>query len=105
MIFEQECFQIILHGGNARSIAYEALGKLKQGQMEAAKEKIAEAKEELTLAGCQHAQLLQSFVTDETLKVEMLLVHAEDHMSSSSVIVEMTQELMEVYERLERLEN
>lgn len=105
MKFEQECFQIILHSGNARSIAYEALGKVKQGQMEEAKKKFAEAKDELTQAGCQHAQLLQRFVTDESLQVEMLLVHAEDHMSSSNVIVEMVQELMEVYERLERLEN
>ena len=30
----------------------------------------------------------------------MLLVHAEDHMASSKVIVEMAQELLDIYERL-----
>ena len=100
MKFEQECFQIILHGGNARCTAYEALKEAKQGNREAAASKIAEAKEEMNLAGCEHAKLLQSFVSDETLTVEMLLVHAEDHMASSKVIVEMAQELLDIYERL-----
>ena len=100
MKFEQECFQIILHGGNARCIAYDALKEAKQGNREAAAAKMAEAREEMTLAGCDHAKLLQSFVSDEALTVEMLLVHAEDHMASSKVIVEMAQELLDIYERL-----
>ncbi len=100
MQFEQECFQIILHGGNGRSIAFEAIRYAKQNNLAQAKESLAQARIEIQEASKVHAKLLQRFVTDETCKVEMLLVHAEDHMSSSQVILEMATELIDIYERM-----
>lgn len=101
MNFEQECFQMILHGGNGRSLAFEAIQAARQGEHAAAKNKIQEAKAELLIASRQHAAVLQRFVTDQQLQVSMLLVHAEDHISSSQVMIELVQEMIMIYERMD----
>lgn len=72
---EQYSFQLILHSGNARSTAYEAL------------------------------QLVKSNAFKEgELDMNLLLIHAEDHIASSSIAVEMSGELIELYERMENYE-
>ncbi len=101
MEFEQVCLQIILHSGNGRSLAFEALREQEQGLSTSAKQKIQEAKEELILAGRQHAQLLQQYAKEEALQPTMFVVHAEDHMASSQVVVELVQEMIKLYERME----
>ena len=36
--------------------------------------------------------------------MNLLLIHAEDHITSSSIAVEMSGELIELYERMEKYE-
>ena len=46
---EQKSFQLILHSGNARSLAHEALQLIKEEKKEEANNKMKEAKKELFL--------------------------------------------------------
>lgn len=96
--FELESFQIILHSGNARSSAYEALRDVKGGDMEKGKAGIKEARTEIVIAQKEHAKLLQKF-TEEEVIVDLLLMHAEDHVSSSQIAVDLIGEMIEMYER------
>lgn len=99
---EQYSFQLILHSGNARSTAYEALQLEKNGEYESAQEKMKEAKTELIEAQKQHAQLLRIMASQEDIvEINLLLIHAEDHIASTAVAVELSEEIILLYERLE----
>ena len=92
-------FQLILHSGNARSSAYEALHEVKANHLHVGQDKIKEAREELLIALKQHAQLLRKAASEENLQVDLLLVHAEGHISSTQVAVELIDEMIQMYER------
>ena len=92
---EQYSFQLILHSGNARSTAYEALQLVKSNAFKEGEKKLSIAKEEMV-----EAQKLQ----EGELDMNLLLIHAEDHIASSSIAVEMSGELIELYERMENYE-
>jgi PTS system cellobiose-specific IIA component len=97
---EQGSFQLILHSGNARSLAYEALGCIKSGRREEGLSIYEEAKKELTEAQRRHSEILFNAVNEENENVPLLLIHAEDHISSSQVVVELVKEIMDLYGKI-----
>ena len=101
---EVASFQLILHSGNARSSAHEALSMIKQNLKPQGLEKLKEAKAELLIAQKEHAQLLRRYANAEEIQVDLLLVHAEDHIASTQVSVELIDEMIQMYERMERYE-
>lgn len=100
---QQFSFQLILHSGNARSTAYEALASYKAQDKVNGALKLEEAKKELIEAQKLHAELLRKMANEEDLDLDLLLIHAEDHISSSAVAVEMTSEMIELYQKLEEI--
>ena len=54
-------------------------------------------KSELLLAQKTHAELLRTMTNDEAIPMNLLLVHAEDHVASSEVVLTMANELFVVY--------
>ncbi|ERI89730.1 PTS system, Lactose/Cellobiose specific IIA subunit [Clostridiales bacterium oral taxon 876 str. F0540] len=97
---EQSAFKLILHSGNARSLAYEGLGLIKSGKKEEGLALYNEAKKELLEAQKKHSEFLHRAVTEQQENVPLLLIHAEDHISSSQVVVELVKEIMDLYGRL-----
>lgn len=95
---ELDSMAIILHAGNAKSSAYEALMAVKKGEFEKFDEKYAEAKQEIRLAHKAHAELLRKLSSADQMKeVDLLLVHAEGHLSSTDIAVDMIGEFGELY--------
>ena len=90
MDMEISCMQMILHSGNSRGDSSEAIECLKEKQLE-------NAKSELLLAQKTHAELLRTMTNDEAIPMNLLLVHAEDHVASSEVVLTMANELFVVY--------
>ena len=96
---EQKSFQLILHSGNARRLAHEALQLIKEEKKEEANNKMKEAKKELLEAQKLHAQMLRDMANSEEIKVDLLLIHAEDHVSGSQNCLDMAAEVIAIYER------
>nr|WP_248629980.1 PTS lactose/cellobiose transporter subunit IIA [Enterococcus cecorum] len=95
---ELDSMQIILHAGNAKSDAYEALAELKKGNTKIYKEKIQSAKDEIKLAHQSHANILRNLSSENKMKeVDLLLVHAEGHLSSTSIAVDLIEEIAELH--------
>ena len=92
--------QMILHSGNARTNAYEAIDCVKEKSFERANELLKNAKDELIISQKTHAELLRQMANAENVEMNLLLVHAEDHVSSSEMAVDMANELYMVYEIL-----
>ncbi|MBP1046181.1 PTS lactose/cellobiose transporter subunit IIA [Enterococcus sp. BWM-S5] len=103
---ELDSMAIILHAGNAKSSAYEALIEVKKNNNELFDEKYAEAKTEMKLAHKAHAELLRKLSSENRMKeVDLLLVHAEGHLSSTDIAVDMIGELGELYKWKETVSN
>ena len=91
---EAYSFQLILHSGNARSLAFEALQAAKNSTFDEANKKYDEAKAELIEAQKMHAQLLRMMANNEKIEITLLLIHGEDHITASSMAVENTREFI-----------
>lgn len=98
---EQKSFELILHSGNARSLAHEALELIKANQKAQAENKLKEAEDELIEAQKLHARFLRDMANHEEIKIDLLMVHAEDHVSGSQTCLEMAKEIIAIYERLD----
>ena len=100
MDIEVSCMQMILHSGNARGDAYEAIDDIKNKEFDKAKDLLDNAKKELLMAQKQHAELLREMASDNNVPTNLLLVHAEDHVAGSEMALDMAKELYTVYEIL-----
>ncbi|MCD7034542.1 PTS lactose/cellobiose transporter subunit IIA [Metabacillus sp. GX 13764] len=97
---ETTIFQIILHGGNGKSSAMEAIMAAKQGDFPAARQKLKEAAEALNEAHVIQNSLIQGEVRGEKTEVSLLLVHAQDHLMNAITIKDLAAEFVELYERI-----
>ena len=95
---ELDSMQIILHAGNAKSDAYEALIELKKDNYEVYKKNIKSAKYEIRLAHQAHANILRNLSLQNKMNdINLLLVHAEGHLSSTSIAIDLIEEIAELH--------
>lgn len=80
---EEEIFEIISHGGDARGFAYEALEAAKTNDMKKAEELLIKAQEELNLAHNTQTKLIQLEINGQNLKMSLLMVHAQDQLMTA----------------------
>ena len=95
-------FKLIMHSGNAKSYAMEAIREADKGNFEKANELLKEADKELLNAQKSHSGVVQNEAAGERVKVSLLLVHAEDHLASSTVIVYLAKEMVKMHYKLNK---
>lgn len=93
-------FNLILHSGNAQSCAMEAIYSAKEDDFKTAKEKLEQAQEEMVLAHKVQTELLFGEANNEKYEINVLLIHAMDHMATSNVVVELAEELVGLHQKL-----
>ncbi|MCY8923001.1 PTS lactose/cellobiose transporter subunit IIA [Bacillus atrophaeus] len=97
---EQVSFEIILHAGNARSSAMEALQHVKNNEYDSGYQKIQEAEAELLQAHQAQTRLLQKEAQGEGLSPNLLLIHAQDHLMMSMTVKDVAKEMIHLYQEL-----
>ena len=97
---EQMSFQLILHAGNAKSFAMEAIRFAKKHNFSESEEKLAEAKKDLTVAHKAQYELLAQFSSGHEISVDVLMVHAQDHVSGAALTIEMAEEIIELHKEI-----
>ncbi|WHX43045.1 PTS lactose/cellobiose transporter subunit IIA [Mesobacillus sp. AQ2] len=95
---EETIFQIILHGGNGKSSAMEAIAAAKRGDMLGAREKLADASNELNNAHLIQTSLIQGEVRGEKTELTLLMVHAQDHLMNAITLKDLASEFVDLYE-------
>ncbi|WP_106496106.1 PTS lactose/cellobiose transporter subunit IIA [Lentibacillus sp. Marseille-P4043] len=98
-------FTIILHAGNARSNAMEAISLAKAYNFIEARSKIEEADKEFAEAHHEQTKLLQDEASGEKNDVSVILVHAQDHLMTAMTVKDLAIEMIDMYERMQRLED
>lgn len=96
-------FEIILYAGNARTLAMEAIPLAKKGKYTLAKEKMAQANEELNKAHTIQTNFLQNEGKGIQTEISILLIHAQDHLMSTITVKELANEMIEMYKHMESL--
>lgn len=93
---EMISFGIVASAGQARSLAFEALRAAREGDFDRAGELLAESER----AGLEahHAQtaLLAKEASGDHTPVDVLLVHAQDHLMTSMLAQELISEIVDL---------
>lgn len=97
---EKITFGLIAYAGQARSAAYDALAKAKEGKFNEADELMKTANDFELQAHNIQTQLLTKEAQGDHTEVNVLLVHAQNHLMTSILAVELIQEIIELYRKL-----
>ncbi len=89
---------IIMHGGNARSYAMQALQEARERNFDAANKLLEEASNELNLAHQIQTDLIQAEVRGEPVEVSLLMVHAQDHLMNAMTVRDLAQEIIGLHQ-------
>lgn len=90
--------QIILHAGNGRTKAQEAIKHAKVKEFEAARVCLKEAKDNIVLAHKSQTAVIQKEAAGMSYAPCLLFTHAQDHLMTISSEVSMTRDLIDLFE-------
>ncbi len=90
-------FSVLRNARKAKNLAYKALKQMKAGNLDEAKELIAQSDEATNMAQAAENDLLD-FVQGNEDQVETWLEHSQDHLMSSMLATETIKEMIEMYE-------
>lgn len=96
---EQLAMAIILHGGNARALAHEALDKAKRRDFKGAQAKLRQAEKELGKGHDQQTKLLQREARGAGQSPTLLVAHALDHLMNAGSEKGLIAEIIELYQQ------
>lgn len=97
---QQMAFQIILAAGNGKTLAYEAIQLMKKNEFEAAEQKLEESNDAFVEAHNAQTELLQAYAGGEEIIMEIIMVHAQDHLMTGMSYRDLAIELLDVYKKL-----
>ena len=93
----ETAFRIILHAGNGKSNAMEAIQEAKAGRFEEADRLIKEAGGELGKAHDYQTRLLHGEAGGKATPVNVILMHSMDHLMTSMTVRDLAVEIIELY--------
>jgi len=99
---EETCLEIILHAGNGRAEAFEALRAAKEGDLDRATERLAAADSELAMAHQTQTRLLSGEAKGVGAAPTLLLAHALDQLMAAATEKGLIEEMIDLYRRLGR---
>lgn len=101
----QTAFQIILHAGNSKSKSIMALGKAREGRLEEANQLVEEAMEDLNVAHEVQTQMIQAEAAGQKQEMNLIMVHAQDHIGMAIVMNDVAKEMLHLYQALRSQES
>lgn len=95
--------QIILHAGDCRNLLNETINDLLDDKSEEeVKDKITQAKKEITKAHVIQTDMIQSSINEEELQTTLLFTHAQDTLMTINSEVNLVQSMIRLYRKLEK---
>lgn len=97
-------FQLILHAGNAKSKAMMAIEEARNYQFKEAEGYLEEAKAASREAHKTQTTLIQGEARGDKVEFSILLVHAQDHLTTAMSVMDQAEEFLHIYRTLNKLE-
>lgn len=96
---------LIMHGGNAKGQAFQAIQLAKEGKFDEADIALIAAGDELRDAHNVQTDMLTKEANGERTEVDLYMVHAQDHLMNAITFKDLAVELVAMEKRLQALEN
>lgn len=97
-------FGLIANAGEAKGLANDAIIKAKEGNFEEAKALIEKSREEMHKAHVFQTELITKEASGESVQMNVLLVHAQDHLMNAMNYQQLAEEFITLYERVDKIE-
>lgn len=91
---------LIMHGGDAKSNAMEAIYAAKKGDFEEADKKIEDADKALNDAHKSQTSLLTQEASGDSVEISLLLVHGQDHLMNAITFKDLAVEVIDLYRKI-----
>ena len=88
---------LIVNGGNAKSLAMQAIYAAKKGDFEEASKSLAESNDFLLKAHHGQTDLLTKEASGEKAEITLLMVHAQDHLMNAITVKDLAAEIVDLY--------
>lgn len=95
---------LIMHGGNAKGQAYQAIQLAKEGKFDEADAAMALANQELKEAHDVQTDMLTKEAQGEHTEIDLYMVHRQDHLMNALTFRDMAIELIALMKRVAELE-
>ncbi|MDZ7835104.1 MAG: PTS lactose/cellobiose transporter subunit IIA [Alkalibacterium sp.] len=91
---------LIMHGGDARSSSMEAIHAAKDEDYDLARTKLEGADASIKKAHVIQTELLSKEASGEHIEINLLLVHAQDHLMNAMTYRDLAEEMIDLYKRV-----
>ena len=98
-------FELILNAGNSKSQSLLALEAAREFDFEEAKRCLKEAEKELRAAHKAQVDMIQSEAQGNSVELNIILVHAQDHLTMAMMAKDFTEEFVNLYKTIKELKN
>ncbi|MDY3024938.1 PTS cellobiose transporter subunit IIA [Streptococcus pluranimalium] len=98
---QMAAFGIILNSGNARTTVHEAFAAMREGDYAKAEELIEAANADMLEAHHAQTELLQEYAGGTEIKIEIIMVHAQDHLMTTMTLREVAIEMLALYRKVD----
>lgn len=92
---------LIMHGGDAKSSAMEAIYAAKSNEFDGAEEKLNNANEALEKAHKSQTNLLTKEASGDSVELSLLMVHGQDHLMNAITFKDLATEVIDVYRKMD----
>lgn len=100
LTIEEIAMNIVGNAGEARSLTFEALKKAREKKFDEATELLNQAKQRSLQAHELQTELICSEADGEKVEINLLMVHAQDHLMNSILARELVEEMIEIYKKI-----
>lgn len=98
-------FELIANAGDSKSESMQSIECARLFQFDEAKEHLKKASEKLKKAHSSHFELIQKEASGEKVEVNLILVHAQDHLSGAILTRDQAEEFIELYQIIKELKD
>ena len=93
---------LIMHSGDAKSHAMEAIQSAKEYDFEAAEKSLHNAKESLVKAHQSQTEMLTKEAQGESTEITLLTVHSQDHLMTGIAFTDLAKEIVDLYKVIDK---
>lgn len=91
---------LILHASDAYRLGFEAMRLIREKKFLEAKETIKSARKKSVEGHQVQTEMLTRMMNGETIEADVLLVHAQDHLMNSVLLLDLVDEMILTFERM-----
>lgn len=93
--------EMIMHGGDAKSSAMEAIHFAKSNNFDDAIEKLADSEDAIEKAHKSQTKLLTKEASGDTIELSLLMIHGSDHLMTAVTVKDLAAEIIDVYRKMD----